>query len=135
MPALEPTTKASKWTSDRGRDRRLSVQDATDLRRDDHLPERGFEFIPLWGFLVFLPYGMRRVDCRDCGAVVEDPWSDGKPQWTRAYMLLLGAQALLEGNRRVLPHFLGQSVRRRGICGHLGLGASHPGIDPCPRRG
>jgi hypothetical protein len=98
MPALEPTTKASKWTSDRGRDRRLSVQGATDLRRDNHLPERGFEFIPLWGFLVFLLYGMRRVDCRDCGVVVEQvPWSDGKHQWTRAYMLFLGplgAQAL-----------------------------------------
>src|ERR1700733_12150015 len=28
----------------------------------DRLPERGFEFIPLWGFLVFLLYRMRRVD-------------------------------------------------------------------------
>src|SRR5712691_3919274 len=25
----------------------------------DHLPERCFEFIPLWGFLVFLLYRMR----------------------------------------------------------------------------
>src|ERR1700721_1060004 len=94
MPASEPTTKASKWTSDRGRDRRLSVQGATDLRRDDHLPERGLEFIPLWGFLVFLLYGMRRVDCRDCGVVVEEvPWSDGKHQLTRAYMLFLARWA------------------------------------------
>ena len=30
----------------------------------DHLPERCFEFIPLWGFLVFLLYRMRRADCR-----------------------------------------------------------------------
>ena len=37
----------------------------------DHLPERCFEFIPLWGFLVFLLYRMRRVDCRNCGVVVE----------------------------------------------------------------
>src|SRR5258708_7663964 len=28
------------------------------------LGERRFEFIPLWGFLVFLLYTMRRVDCR-----------------------------------------------------------------------
>jgi transposase len=44
----------------------------------DHLPERCFEFIPLWGFLVFLLYRMRRVDCRSCGVVVEQvPWGDG----------------------------------------------------------
>src|SRR5437764_4998442 len=33
----------------------------------DQLAERRFEFIPLWGFLVFLLYTMRRVDCRRCG--------------------------------------------------------------------
>ena len=27
----------------------------------DHLPERRFEFIPFWGFFVFLLYSMRRV--------------------------------------------------------------------------
>jgi len=27
----------------------------------DHLAERAFEFIPVWGFLVFLLYRMRRV--------------------------------------------------------------------------
>jgi hypothetical protein len=41
----------------------------------DHLPQRRFEFIPLWGFLVFLLYRMRRVECRNCGVVVEEvPW-------------------------------------------------------------
>src|SRR6202166_2427123 len=60
----------------------------------DHLPERCFEFIPLWGFLVFLLYRMRRVDCRNCGVVVEEvPWSDGKHQLTRAYMLFLARWA------------------------------------------
>src|ERR1700719_2399808 len=46
----------------------------------DQLAERRFEFIPLWGFLVFLMYTMRRVDCRRCGvvAVEEVPWGDGK---------------------------------------------------------
>ena len=29
----------------------------------DQLAERRFEFIPLWGFLIFLLYTMRRVDC------------------------------------------------------------------------
>jgi transposase len=57
----------------------------------DQLAERRFEFIPLWGFLVFLLYTMRRVDCRRCGvvAVEEVPWGDGKRTLTRAYMLFL----------------------------------------------
>jgi len=61
----------------------------------DHLVERRFEFIPLWGFLVFLLYTMRRVDCRRCGvvAVEEVPWGDGKRTLTRAYMLFLARWA------------------------------------------
>jgi hypothetical protein len=81
----------------------------------DHLPERGFEFIPLWGFLVFLLYLMRRVDCRDCGVVVEEVplerWQAPVDPSLYAVSGPLGAQALLEGNRRVVPHFLGQGVR------------------------
>ena len=60
----------------------------------DHLPERHFEFIPFWGILVFLLYRMRRVNCRDCGVVVEEvPWGGGKHQLTRAYMLFLARWA------------------------------------------
>jgi transposase len=60
----------------------------------DHLPERCFEFIPLWGFLVFLLYRMRRVQCRNCGVVVEEvPWGDGKHQSTKAHMLFLARWA------------------------------------------
>ena len=61
----------------------------------DQLAERRFEFIPFWGFLVFLLYSMRRVDCRRCAAVVveEVPWSDGKRTLTRAYMLFLARWA------------------------------------------
>lgn len=29
----------------------------------DHLPERRFEFIPLWGILIFFLYRMQRVAC------------------------------------------------------------------------
>ena len=63
----------------------------------DQLPERRFEFIPLWGFLVFLLYAMRRVDCRRCGAVVVEavPWGDGKHTLTKAYMLFLARWARL----------------------------------------
>ena len=61
----------------------------------DQLAERRFEFIPFRGFLVFLVYSMRRVDCRRCEAVVveEVPWSDGKRTLTRAYMLFLARWA------------------------------------------
>ena len=57
----------------------------------DQLAERRFESIPLWGFLVFLLYTMRRVDCRRCGvvAVEEVPRGDGKRTLTKAYMLFL----------------------------------------------
>lgn len=51
----------------------------------DQLPERRFEFIPLWGFFVFLLYSRRRVNCRQCGAVAEHlPWSAGKRHSTIA---------------------------------------------------
>lgn len=61
----------------------------------DRLTERRFEFIPVWGYLVFLLYTMRRVDCPRCQtAVVEEvPWGDGKRTLTRAYMLFLARWA------------------------------------------
>jgi len=61
----------------------------------DRLAERRFEFIPFWGFLVFLFYSMRRVNCPRCQAVVveEVPWGDGKRTLTRAYMLFLARWA------------------------------------------
>ena len=56
----------------------------------DRLPERRFEFIPMWGFAVLLLYSMRRVQCRACGVKVEEvPWAMGKHTLTRAYMLYL----------------------------------------------
>ena len=61
----------------------------------DQLAERRFEFIPLWGFFVFLVYAMRRVNCRRCGAVIveEVPWADGKRTLTKASMLFLARWA------------------------------------------
>jgi transposase len=60
----------------------------------DRLAERSFEFIPFWGFLVFLLYRMRRVQCPQCGIVVEEvPWGDGKHHLTKAYMIFLARWA------------------------------------------
>lgn len=56
----------------------------------DRLPERRFEFIPFWGFAIFLIYARRRVNCIQCGIVVEHiPWAEGKNHLTLAYMYYL----------------------------------------------
>ena len=60
----------------------------------DRLEERRFEFVPLWGILVFLAYRMRRVDCKRCGVTVEMvPWCDGKNQLTTTYRWYLATWA------------------------------------------
>ncbi len=51
---------------------------------------RRFEFIPIWGFAVFLLYCMRRVDCQRCGVKIEEvPWGTGKHTLCKVYMLYL----------------------------------------------
>jgi len=56
----------------------------------DQLGERRFEFIPVWGYLVFFLYRMRRVNCQQCGVVVEEvPWGSGKHHLTKVYMQFL----------------------------------------------
>lgn len=56
----------------------------------DHLGCRRFEFIPIWGYAVFLLYRMRRVNCQRCGVRVEEvPWGTGKHTLCKAYMLYL----------------------------------------------
>ncbi len=92
-PTSVPTRRVSKWPCDRARVRPQSARAAIcPAPGYDQLAERRFEFIPLWGFLVFLLYTMRRVNCRRCGivAVEEGPWGDGKRTLTKAYMLFLG---------------------------------------------
>ena len=104
----------------------------------DQLAERRFEFIPLWGFLVFLLYTMRRVNCRRCGivAVEEVPWGDGKRTLTKAYMLFLArwARRLSWKDCGGLSHLLGQGLRRGGTRRHLRAGASGAGTNRCDRR-
>jgi transposase len=60
----------------------------------DVLPARRFEFVPLWMIALFLVYAMRRVDCPDCGVVVEEvPWAQGKHQQTTSYRWFLAQWA------------------------------------------
>ncbi len=60
----------------------------------DALPQRSFEFVPLWGLLVFFLYAMRRVDCAQCGVKVEKvPWAKGKQRITTTYAWFLAGWA------------------------------------------
>ena len=60
----------------------------------DRLPQRRFEFVPLWGIAVLLVYAMRRVDCPSCGVTVERvPWADGKCHLTTSYRWFLARWA------------------------------------------
>ena len=77
----------------------------------DQLKERRFEFVPLWGILVFLAYRMRRVDCPRCGVTVEMvPWCDGKNQLTTTYRWFLASWA-----KRLSWARSGRSSGRPGI--------------------
>lgn len=56
----------------------------------DRQGKRRFEFIPLWGYRVFLLYLMRRVHCVDCGVKIEQvPWASGKQELTHSDPIFL----------------------------------------------
>jgi transposase len=60
----------------------------------DRLPERRFEFVPLWGMAMYFVYALRRVDCPTCGVTVERvPWSQGKHHLTTSYRWFLARWA------------------------------------------
>ncbi len=60
----------------------------------DRLPERRFDFVPLWGIAVALVYSMRRVNCSDCGVTVEQvPWANGKTRMAVAMQVFLATWA------------------------------------------
>lgn len=60
----------------------------------DHLPERQWRFVPLWGIPVFLVYTLRRIACAQCGATVEKvPWATGKLRVADAFRLFLAQWA------------------------------------------
>ncbi len=72
----------------------------------DRLGVRRFEFIPLWGYRVFLRYRMRRVRCASCGVKVEQvPWARGKRELTDTYMQFLAHWAKLLSWREVAVNF------------------------------
>jgi len=60
----------------------------------DRLPERRWQFVPLWGIPTWYRYAPRRVECAAQGVVVEQiPWSEGKRPVTCAMMGFLARWA------------------------------------------
>jgi transposase len=60
----------------------------------DRLPERRWQFVPLWGIATWFRYAPRRVECAEHGVIVEHiPWSDGKRPVTTAMMGFLARWA------------------------------------------
>jgi len=72
----------------------------------DRLPERRFEFIPLWNIPVLLLCRLRRVSCSEHGVVVEQiPWAKGKEQTTTAFQIFLSQWAKLLSWKEVALRF------------------------------
>jgi transposase len=62
----------------------------------DHLAERAFHYVPLWGYAVVFLYALRRIDCSQCGVKVERvPWASGKSPVTRSLAFFLADWAKL----------------------------------------
>jgi transposase len=61
----------------------------------DTLQERLFQFVPLWGILVFFVYAMRRIDCATCKTPVVEkvPWAQGKQRITKSFAWFLAGWA------------------------------------------
>ena len=60
----------------------------------DRLPERTWDFVPLWQIAISFVYALRRVECPDCGVVAERvPWSEGKQRQTKSYRWFLARWA------------------------------------------
>lgn len=72
----------------------------------DHLKDRLFKFIPLWGIEVNLHYRPRRVDCRQDGVKVEFlPWADGKSSICQPFKLFLAHWAKILSWKDVARQF------------------------------
>lgn len=58
------------------------------------MPERNWQFVPLWGLPTYFRYAPQRVQCPEHQVVVEEiPWSEGKSPVTLAMMIFLAGWA------------------------------------------
>jgi transposase len=86
----------------------------------DRLNARRFEFIPLWGYRVFLVYVMRRVECAYCGVKVKPvPWARGKHELTDTTMQFLANWAKKLSWQEVAVSFRIRALRVRPYILHI----------------
>lgn len=72
----------------------------------DHLKERRFTFVPLWGLTVKFLYRPRRVECAKDGIKIEKvPWADGKSPVCKSFKLFLAHWAKLLSWKEVSLQF------------------------------
>jgi hypothetical protein len=73
----------------------------------DHLPEREFSHVPLWGIPVVFIYALRRLSCRACEGILAEvvPWSAGKSPLTTSYAWFLSEWAKLLSMQEVARQF------------------------------
>lgn len=79
-PSLEVTIRARKGSKGYcgGCGRKGPTYDTGKPRR--------FQYLPMWGILVFFIYSMRRINCKNCGVTIEMiPWADGKHRLTTSF--------------------------------------------------
>lgn len=58
------------------------------------LPTRRYQFVPLWGIMVFFVYAARRINCKKCGVCIEYlPWAVGKRPLTQSFAWYLSEWA------------------------------------------
>jgi transposase len=72
----------------------------------DRLAQREFIHVPIWGLAVIFLYCMRRLQCSECGVIVESvPWSFGKSPVTKSYAWFLSEWAKLLSMQEVARQF------------------------------
>lgn len=72
----------------------------------DRLKTRRFYYVPVWGIAVVFLYAMRRVNCPECGIIVERvPWAEGKSPVTKSYAWYLAMWARRLSWREVAKYF------------------------------
>ncbi len=97
----------------------------------DHLPERPWLFVPLWGVVTYFLYAARRVNCSEHGVVVEHvPWSDGKRPITLAMMAFLARWARRLSWRETARAFhTSWDCVYRSVQWFVGWGLAHRGLE------
>jgi len=92
---------------------------------------RWFDFIPFWGFQVYLEYAMSRVKCAKCGVRVEKvPWADGNRHLTFQYVKYLADWAKVISWKEVAKRFhTSWETVRKSVESVVEYGLKHRRVD------